>query len=276
MAPRVTTAMTTVAADGHRCAMRRLALYARCDHVAVRRGRGWLGVATGVASNDMNGVVTADPAGLDSHVIDDLIDWFRSHRVPASWYIERPYEPLTTALLDRGAHPERTGWWIGGPVTTSAYPKRQADVKIRRVRDSLDLDAWLDVAGACGWLDDDGDRQARRRLYEAVGFDDDHFRHWIAVDGGRPVGMASSFLDGDVVDLCNLAVLEGDRRHGVGTALIDSRLGDAAARGATRAVSAVSPEGWQVYQRRRFRSVPVRRDVCFYLPSDVHNPTADF
>lgn len=65
------------------------------------------------------------------------------------------------------------------------------------------------------------------------------------------------------------SVLEGDRRRGVGTALIDRRLGDAAARGATRAVSAVSPEGWQVYQRRGFRSVPARRDVCFYLPSDV-------
>jgi GNAT superfamily N-acetyltransferase len=86
--------------------------------------------------------------------------------------------------------------------------------------------------------------------------------------------MASAFLDGDVVDLCNLAVLEGDRRRGVGTALIDVRLGEAAARGATRAVSAVTPEGWTVYQRRGFRSVPVLRDVCFYLPSDANSSTS--
>jgi hypothetical protein len=65
-------------------------------------------------------------------------------------------------------------------VTTSADPKRQADVEIRRVRDSLDLDAWLDVAGACGWLDDDRDRQALRRLYEAVGFEPPF------VNGDRP------------------------------------------------------------------------------------------
>jgi GNAT superfamily N-acetyltransferase len=188
--------------------------------------------------------------------------------MPASWFLERPYQPLTTALLDHGAHPERTGWWIGGPVTTIAYPERQDDVEIRRVRGSVDLDGWLDVAGACGWLDDDGDRQARRRLYEAVGFDG-RLRHWIAVDGDRPVGMASSFVDAGVVDLCNVAVLEGDRRRGVGTALIDRRLDDAVTRGATSAVSAVSPEGWQVYRRRCFRSVPVREDVCFYLPSGV-------
>jgi ribosomal protein S18 acetylase RimI-like enzyme len=261
--------MTTVASDGHRCAMRRLALYARCDHVAVRRGPGWLGVVTGVASNDMNGVVTTDPSGLDNHVIGDLIDWFRSCRVPASWYNARPYPSVTTALLDHGAHPERSGWWIGGPVATTAYRKRQDEVETLRVRDSRDLDGWLDVAGACGWLDDNRDRQARRMVYEAVGFDDDHLAHWIAVEDDRPVGMASSFLDGDVVDLCNLAVLEGDRRRGVGTALIDHRLRDAAARGATRAVSGVSPDGWEVYQRRGFRSVPVRNDVCFYLPSDV-------
>jgi GNAT superfamily N-acetyltransferase len=141
-------------------------------------------------------------------------------------------------------------------------------VKVGRVRDSRDLDAWLDVAGECGWLDDDRDRQARRRLYDAIGFDDDRLGHWIAVHGDRPVGMASAFLDGQVVDLCNLAVLEGDRRRGVGTALIERRLGDAAARGAVRAVSGVTPEGWQVYQRRGFRSVPVGKDVCFYLPAN--------
>jgi ribosomal protein S18 acetylase RimI-like enzyme len=262
--------MSSVATDGHRCAMRRLALYARCDHVAVRRGSGWLAVVTGVASNDMNGVVATDPAGVDNHVVGDLIDWFQSRRVPASWYNVRPDEALTAALLERGAHPERTGWWTGAPIpTTTAYRKSPHNVAIRRVRDAADLDAWLDVAGACGWLDGDADRRARRRLYEAVGFDDDRLGHWIAVDGDRPAGMASSFLDGDVVDLCNLAVLAGDRRRGVGTALIDRRLGEAAAHGATRAVSAVSPEGWQVYQRRGFHSVPVRRDVCFYLPSDV-------
>src|SRR3954447_8640286 len=134
-APGAPTSMARVAIDGHRCAMRRLELYGRCDHVAVRRGRGWLGVITGVASNDMNGVVSNDPAGLDDHVIGNLIEWFQSCRVPASWYAVRPYEPLTTALLDHGALPERTGWWIGGPVTTTPYPKRRADVEIRRVRD---------------------------------------------------------------------------------------------------------------------------------------------
>jgi hypothetical protein len=88
---------------------RRLTLYAGCDHVAVRRGTGWLAVVTGVASNDMNGVVTTNPVGLDNHVIGDLIDWFRSCRVPASWYNARPYPQVTAALLDHGTHLERTG-----------------------------------------------------------------------------------------------------------------------------------------------------------------------
>jgi len=51
-----------VAADGHRCAMRRLMLYARCDHVVVRRGRGWQAVVTGVVGARSSGAADSTAA----------------------------------------------------------------------------------------------------------------------------------------------------------------------------------------------------------------------
>jgi predicted N-acetyltransferase YhbS len=88
-----------------------------------------------------------------------------------------------------------------------------------------------------------------------------------ALDHDQPVAFASSYLDADVIDLCNLGVAESHRRRGIGRALVAARLADAAQRGATTVVSAPSPEGWRLQQAHGFRSVPVVADTWFYLPS---------
>jgi hypothetical protein len=61
----------------------------------------------------------------------------------------------------------------------------------------------------------------------------------------QPVGFASSYLDVNVIDLCNLGVTQSYRRRGIDQALIATRLADGASRGATTAVSAPSREGWR-------------------------------
>lgn len=111
------------------------------------------------------------------------------------------------------------------------------------------------------------DRAARQNLYQALRSNLPALTHWVARREDEPVGFASSFLDSDIVDLCNLGVVEPHRRRGVGRALVAARVADAALRGANTVVSAPSTDGWQLQQAIGFRSVPVIADTCFYLPS---------
>ena len=231
----------------------------------MRRGRDWIAVSTGVTSNDLNGVVCEAPAEVVTSDVVALVAWFRELGVPACWLSSVPDDRLTEALLEVGAVPERTGRWVGRTIS-DRRGEREPDITIRRVSTDADLESWLDIAAACGWIDDASDREARRRLYAEVGLNAELLVHWIALRQARVVGMASAFLNGSVVDLCNLAVLEDERRRGIGRALVEHRLQWAARRGATEVVSAVSPEGWQLYSHLGFRSVPVVADVCFYLP----------
>lgn len=239
----------------------RLRLYSRADGVEVRRGDGWFAVRTGVDSNDLNGVVSTPGAEVSADLVEDLLAWFAG--APASWLTSREDPELTDLLLAAGARAERSGCWSGRRI--EPVPAYQGGVEVHRVGGTRDLDRWLEVAAECGWIETTSCRGARRRLYLALGLDSSRLSHWLAVDDGEAVGFASGFLDGDVVDLCNLGVLATHRRRGIGLALVAARLADAASRGASLAVSAPSPDGWRLQQALGFRSVPVIPDTCFYL-----------
>jgi len=243
-----------------------LAAYAEAPGVAARRGRDWFAVRTAVDSNDMNGVVSTSRAEIPAELVEDLVGWFRAGAVSASWLTTRPDPQLTRTLLAAGARADRTGYWSGCSMPA---PARQPDagVEVVRVASHDHLEKWLDVAADCGWIEDDSDRHARRRLYLALGLDDRALTHWLALERGQPVGFASSFLDANVIDLCNLGVAESHRRRGIGRVLVTARLADAAPRGATTVVSAPSPEGWGLQQTLGFRRVPVVADTWFYLPT---------
>ena len=263
----MTDALIDVAGAGNRAARRRLALYAACTGVQVRRGPGWFAVATGVVSNDMNGVVSRAGTSVPDALIDELVGWFAELAMPASWLTSAPDSRVTAALVERGSTPERTGWWAGRQLDRPLpVPEVAADVVIDRVHSGDDLNDWLDVAGSCGWVGSSEDRSARRTLYSVIGLDHSHLTHWIARRGGTPVGMASSFVDSDVIDLCNLAVVEPHRRTGIGRGLVIRRVLESQRLGARLAVSALSPPGWQLYRPLGFASVPVVADTWFYLP----------
>ncbi len=135
-----------------------------------------------------------------------------------------------------------------------------------RVRTDDDLERWLDVAAACGWVQHEQDRAARGELYRHVGLDHPALAHWIAVQGATAIGMASSFIGGDVLDLCGLAVIDAERRRGIGTALIERRMGEASEQAVSHAVAALSPDGWALYQQPGFTSTPAIADTWFFLP----------
>ena len=243
-----------------------LAACAEAPGIAVRRGRDWFAVRTGVDSNNMNGVVSEAQAEISAELVDDLVAWFRADAVPASWLTTIPDPQLTRTLLAAGARAERTGYWSGCSMPTPVRPPA-AGVEVVRVVSDHHLEEWLDVAAECGWIEDDSDREARYRLYLALGLDGGALTHWLALDHDQPVGFASSFLDANVIDLCNLGVAESHRRRGIGRALVAARLADAVQRGAKRVVSAPSPEGWLLQQTLGFRRVPVVADTWFHLPT---------
>ena len=261
-------ATMTLPAAGMRAEADRLRRYADCEAATTRAGDGWLAVATGVLSNDMNGVVSEPGARLSAAVVDEVVRWFAERGAPASWLVTGDDAALTALLLDRGARSEATGWWCGRAMGDDLLQLPAVDgVTVSRVTTAADLDDWLDVASRCGWIDDDADGEARRRLYLSVGLDDDALAHWVARGDSRPVGLASSFVTGEVLDLCNLAVVEAERRSGIGRALAGERIRVADERGVRTIVAALSPDGWELYRTLGFASVPVVPDRWFYLPS---------
>jgi len=258
---------------GDAAAAARLRRYAACTAARSRSGDGWVAVATGARSNDMNGVVSQAGAALPDGLVDELLAWFAELDLPASWLVEGEGDDpaLTAALVERGARSADDGWWAGRRVDDDLFAALAdgdlgSDVVITRVRTAADLDEWLEVAGRCGWLVDDHDRRARRRLHLSIGLDDDDLVHLLARRDGRAVAMASAHVTGTVVDLCNLAVVDRERRQGIGRALAGERIRIAHERGATTVVSALSPEGWKLYESLGFHSTSVIPDRWFSLP----------
>jgi len=255
-----------IAALAQEAACARLRTLAAASGAAVRHGEGWFAVRTGVDSNDMNGVVSEAGAPITRRLVDELTSWFAG--TPASWLTLGPNAGLTEVLLTSGARPERTGRWSGRRMPFP-LPAATSGVTVSVV-DSLDgLDMWLDVAAECGWTHTEDDRRARRSLYASLLGNDQPLTHWLALDATQPVGFASSYQLGQVVDLCNLAVLPSRRREGIGRALISARLAFAATQGATAIVSAPSPEGWAIQRTLGFESAPVTPDTTFYLPTST-------
>jgi GNAT superfamily N-acetyltransferase len=140
-------------------------------------------------------------------------------------------------------------------------------VRIEEVVDEAGIDAWLDVAVACGWFDGAEDRAARRRVFVALGLAPERpLRHWIARRGEAPVAFATAFYADDAVLLDNLGVLETEQRAGIGTALAGARLREALERGCRHAVLAPSPEGAHLYRTLGFELSPTPAGRWFYLP----------
>lgn len=259
---------------GEDAAAGRLHRYARCAAARTRSGEGWFAVATGAEANDMNGVVSQPGASIPRDLVDHLIEWFAQQRVPASWLLAGEDRELATTLVGRGASAETSGWWAGRLIEDDLLRLSPVPgITISRVTTEEDLRDWLDVAGVCGWFDHEAGRSVRKKIYLSVGLadddDDDELSHWVARRAGHAVGMASSFLNRrSVVDLCNLAVVDSERRQGIGRALAGERIRAASERGARTIVSALSPDGWRLYRSLRFQSVPVTPDRWFYLPTD--------
>jgi GNAT superfamily N-acetyltransferase len=225
-------------------------------------------VRTGVASNTENGVVGSDTA-VSAEAVRDVIAWFDERRLPASWLVpEGDGRAATAATLEAaGCRPERSGWEMRAPLERLTMAPGTG-VGVRHVDAASDLETWLDVAGACGWFESEDERRAWNELQLglAVG-GSGPTRLYVAFRDEHPVGMASAFFDGEVALLNAVAVVEPERRRGVGRALATERLREARDRGCTLAVLDPSPDGAKLYESLGFESHRQPPDRWFYLPT---------
>ena len=218
-------------------------------------GDGWLAIRSGAESNDLNGVLSEPGVVPGRAALVELARWFGD--VPATWHAAHADDTLTSALVEAGWRPERTGRCAGRalPLVPSGTG---AGVSIRLVEDESDRRTWLDIARACGWF---GDDSAERRLRENLARDL-AWPRWLAEIDGAAVGMATGWRDGGVLELVDIAVIERARRRGVGTALLSAVC--AWGEGADHVVGAPSPDGWGLLRAHGFANVPTVSDTAFY------------
>jgi GNAT superfamily N-acetyltransferase len=240
-------------AEAHAERFRYLAGSGRAD---FRRGPGVLAVATGAWSNTDNGIVL-EREDVDEALIADLVRWFGA---PASLIcsgFDAPDE-LRGRLARAGLSEEATGVTSGANLRELELspPSPPEGVAIAEATSADDLDDWLEVALATGIYE----HRDRRPL---------PLRHWVARRGDRPVGLATAFFLSGTVLLEHVAVIEEERRRGIGTALALERLHEARRFGCERAVFGTTPESATLYERFGFTTQPDEGRRWFYLPLEA-------
>src|SRR4051794_13783307 len=224
----------------------------------TRSREGLLAVRTGVWSNTENGVVAND---ADDGEIAELLALLDG--VPGSWNALDPAPGLAERLVRAGCRPERSGNDMGARLDRVEIPAGPGDVSVVEVAGARSAEEWLDVAEACGWIEDRADRERRGRTLLECGRE---LAAYVARRGGRPVGMARALYVPPLAALVDLAVLPAERRRGIGRALAGARVEEARRRGCELAVLAPSPDGYELYRTLGFELEPPLPDRWFYLP----------
>lgn len=244
-----------LAALAHLTTIERLSHLVSVPGAQLRRGTGWTAVRSGIPSNDDNVVLSTRDARIAPAELDSLRAWMRG--VPWSWYMDSVDDALTAMLLERGADPERTGWWCGRPLQGEvAAPTRG---RVETVTADHWVEGYLDVFEACGWFEAD-ERAARRAQLPW----DSSFRHVVVLDGDEVVGGATGFV-GTALEIVDVAVRTSVRRRGFGRALVGDLERWGAARGVDTVYAAPSQDGAELFRALGFAFARVQPDVCFYL-----------
>jgi GNAT superfamily N-acetyltransferase len=234
-------------AEAHAERFRYLAGSGRAE---FRRAPGILAVRTGAWSNTDNGIVLE----REDADVEPLVEWFD---VPASLICSGfdASDEVRERLARVGLQEETTGVTTGGDLRGLELPPPAPPegVSIAEATSEADLDDWLRVALATGIYE----QRDRRPL---------PLRHWVARRGDRPVGLGTAFFLSGTVLLEHVAVIEEERRRGIGTALALARLHEARRFGCELAVFGTTPESAALYARFGFTTQPVEGRRWFYLP----------
>jgi GNAT superfamily N-acetyltransferase len=228
-------------------------------------------VRTGIASNAENGVVSVGDVPVERELAADVIAWLSERNLPAAWVCaEGARRAETVHVLEAlGCRPDRASCEMRGSLKRLFFDGEMtpAGIHAGAVASERDLDAWLDVATACG-LHEHGERRTWRDLLLGLGFAPAApIRLYVAFRGDRAVGMASAFYAGALALLTAVAVITDERRRGIGRAFALMRLHEARERGCMMAVLAPTPDGTKLYNALGFETHPQPPDRWFFLPT---------
>lgn len=147
--------------------------------------------------------------------------------------------PLAAAGFERGWSP----WWMAGPAELGL----DADPRVE-LQEHTDDDAYAAELA-----------MARLRPPRAW--------HAAAHEDGRLAGRAWSHLVGDLAGVFDVAVWEGFRRRGLGTALMQAVCAAAASAGAQQVVLNSTPAGLALYERCGLRRIGTGITWWLHLPA---------
>lgn len=218
-------------------------------------------VVTGLSSNTRNGVVCSRlPEPTTDQYVASVVGWLREHGAPGQWLLAAETEPLDLReRLERaGCRPERTAVHMAARIDDldlSPGPA-PADLEIIGIHDA---DALAEA------LDDPDDA----RLLASLGLHDTApLRHYAASLAGRTVGVVSLLIDGGAASVLELAVDAGERRRGIGRALVRHALRVGAGAGCAAVSLGPTPATVPFYEALGLMLERYPPERAYYTPLD--------
>ena len=225
---------------------------------------------TGLFDNTRNGVVYGRlPVDAVDERIGELLAWLGEYNAPAQWMVSQQTQPvdLREHLERAGCRPERSAVYMAARLSNRDLSDRRLPegVEIALVCDRNEL---AEAGAGADTLDDDPEQRERElALLTSLGLADERpLRHHAARLRGRPVGIASTFLESSTLSLVELAVAATERRRGIGRALILHTLREGIAAGCTLALLSATRATTPFYEKLGFRLGRLPPDRAFYTP----------
>jgi len=215
---------------------------------------------TGRSEPAANGVLHAE---LDVHdpgaSIQRLLEPFRSHGVPMTWWRFTPPEPsngtLDAALRRHGLALESDRPGFGLELRDLRPVRPPAGARVERVWDPDAFASWAWVVGLAFGDPAFADGPSVR-AFQALGFGDDApFIHVVCRIGDEAVGAATLSRAAGVAGLGNIAVVPGRRGEGLGATVASAALVEARTLGLEVAGLSSDPLGVALYRKLGFREV---------------------
>jgi len=213
---------------------------------------------TPVAHPWFKGMLCLNPTTcLDSHLVQDTINYFSTHHAPNfSWWFspELPAQAWKPLLEPFGlCFDDNTP---GMAVELSAIKKKQkllADFTIQVVEDEDTLKVWVKTFIE-GYGLPSTETAGLFKLLHGMGLDLP-LRYYLGYWQGKPVATSSLFLSEDAAGVYCVATIPQARGNGFGTALTLAPLRDAKDLGNQVGILQSSDAGFPIYQRLGFRQV---------------------
>jgi GNAT superfamily N-acetyltransferase len=215
---------------------------------------GLTAIATGVGSPFLNVVIDTQTKNFaDRQVMNQVEDFFKSHRAPWSWFVMPGSINALTRLLE-----ENEGFEVIEEVE-SLYFDLKNSLPMRDKKESLEIKELDKTDDLRGWIeaiqegfpieDEKVDPDAYRKLnLNLLKKGESKLRHFVAYEAGELAASATLFLSEDAVMLHNLATKKRFQRHGIARALILHQLNLAKKLGFKYCFLDSSKEGLKLYQ----------------------------